>query len=620
VQITTIDQSTRQVTLTPNANFNGTVQLLVGVRDQTARGGLPLDDPAQFDTQQFTLTVNAVNDAPTATAADLQVNANTSLEIQLAGEDVDLDTLTFAIVDQPANGTLSGFNADTGQVTYTPDTAFNGADTFTFTVSDGTETSDPATVTVTVSGAPVLNTIEDQTTPEDTPRTFTISAIDTDTDTLTFVVRDANNFAQLPPNVTVDIQTIDRTTRSVTLSPQANFNGTVALVAGVTDVAGATDISDFDTQPFMLTVTAVNDSPTTVGQIIQIQPGMAANIQLTADDGDPELNQAVTFEIVTQPSAGTIEQFDASAGTLVYQPGSRFTGSDSFTFRVRDDGGAVSQIATVTINGRTNAPIRAARLKHKTLKIKGSNAADQIDISLNDAGNMLIVQLNNNAEQMFPVRSVKRIKIYGRGGDDVITIASDVPIRAKVKGGDGNDNITGGAAKDRLYGNDGNDTINGNGGNDKIRGGRGNDSLMGGAGKDNIKGNKGNDVIEGGDGNDRLRGNKGNDTIMGGAGNDRIKGGRGRDVVDQEGTGQDNGGQTTANQIPTLNPVNNVSTSVDTQVEFLVSAADAETDPLSFVAFPLDTTQPQASQLRTDDHVQGNIAAPVTLLEFQDFQ
>lgn len=54
-----IDQSTGLVTLTPEAGFTGTIQLLAGVRDQTNRGGAftPLDDRSQFDTQRFTLTV-----------------------------------------------------------------------------------------------------------------------------------------------------------------------------------------------------------------------------------------------------------------------------------------------------------------------------------------------------------------------------------------------------------------------------------------------------------------------------------------------------------------------------------------------------------------------------------
>jgi len=55
----------------------------------------------------------------------------------LTGSDVENDTLTFAIVTNPTNGVLGGFNPNTGAITYTPNTNFNGADSFTFRVNDG---------------------------------------------------------------------------------------------------------------------------------------------------------------------------------------------------------------------------------------------------------------------------------------------------------------------------------------------------------------------------------------------------------------------------------------------------------------------------------------------------
>ncbi|MCZ2343129.1 MAG: peptidylprolyl isomerase [Bacteroidales bacterium] len=63
-----INLATRQVTLTPNANFTGTISLKLGVRDGIDRsGGLGLNNAANFDTQAFTLTVNA---APPVTDPD----------------------------------------------------------------------------------------------------------------------------------------------------------------------------------------------------------------------------------------------------------------------------------------------------------------------------------------------------------------------------------------------------------------------------------------------------------------------------------------------------------------------------------------------------------------------
>ncbi|NEU06730.1 tandem-95 repeat protein, partial [Flavihumibacter sp. R14] len=79
------------------------------------------------------------------------------------------DAITAIKVTDPANGTLV-FNAD-GSFTYTPNANFNGTDSFTYKVSDGSLESNIATVTITVTpvnDAPVaLN--DAYTTTEETP-------------------------------------------------------------------------------------------------------------------------------------------------------------------------------------------------------------------------------------------------------------------------------------------------------------------------------------------------------------------------------------------------------------------------------------------------------------------
>lgn len=60
----------------------------------------------------------------------------------------------FAILTNPANGVLSNFNATTGFVTYTPNAAYDGPDSFTFKTTDGVDDSDPATVDITVRPQP----------------------------------------------------------------------------------------------------------------------------------------------------------------------------------------------------------------------------------------------------------------------------------------------------------------------------------------------------------------------------------------------------------------------------------------------------------------------------------
>ncbi len=61
----------------------------------------------------------------------------------------------FSILGGPSNGTLSGFNASTGQLTYTSARFFSGQDSFTYHVSDQWGLSNTATATLTVPALPV---------------------------------------------------------------------------------------------------------------------------------------------------------------------------------------------------------------------------------------------------------------------------------------------------------------------------------------------------------------------------------------------------------------------------------------------------------------------------------
>ncbi len=75
----------------------------------------------------------------------------TDLAITLSGNMDNHDTTTYTIIEGPENGTLSGTPPI---LTYTPDAAFYGIDTFTFVVGDGLEDSPPAEVRVLVQDDP----------------------------------------------------------------------------------------------------------------------------------------------------------------------------------------------------------------------------------------------------------------------------------------------------------------------------------------------------------------------------------------------------------------------------------------------------------------------------------
>ncbi|MGY4329354.1 hypothetical protein ACVWWG_003771 [Bradyrhizobium sp. LB7.2] len=83
-----------------------------------------------------------------------------------------------------------------------------------------------------------------------------------------------------------------------------------------------------------------------------------------------------------------------------------------------------------------------------------------------------------------------------------------------------NDYIYGGANDDNLSGGLGEDLLLGKDGNDWLSGGEGDDLLVGGNGNDVLKGDAGSDLISGGAGNDELIGDLGRNILDGGSGDD----------------------------------------------------------------------------------------------------
>lgn len=91
--------------------------------------------------------------------------------------------------------------------------------------------------------------------------------------------------------------------------------------------------------------------------------------------------------------------------------------------------------------------------------------------------------------------------------NDELTISSSGPGTVEVKGGDGDDKLTGGPGPERLRGDGGKDTLSGGKGDDTLASGGGDDSLDGGEGDDVFEDTgigSGTDAIKGGPGNDRL--------------------------------------------------------------------------------------------------------------------
>jgi hypothetical protein len=124
---------------TPNENFNGTDSL----KFLTTDGEFSSEAAVQIE-------VRPINDAPVAQNQNISVDEDATVNIDLAAQDVDEDSLEYSIVSPPQHGTLSG---DAASFIYIPNPNFNGIDSFTFKANDGSTDSNIATIDIVVNPA-----------------------------------------------------------------------------------------------------------------------------------------------------------------------------------------------------------------------------------------------------------------------------------------------------------------------------------------------------------------------------------------------------------------------------------------------------------------------------------
>ncbi len=131
-------------TFTPTAGFTG-----IGTFSFTASDG-----SLTSTNGVGTVVINAVaNTAPVVINGTGTTSIGTALNgsVSPLATDAEGNPLTFAVGTQPTNGTLT-LNGD-GTFVYTPNAGFTGSDSFTFTASDGSLTSNVGTFNVTVNAS-----------------------------------------------------------------------------------------------------------------------------------------------------------------------------------------------------------------------------------------------------------------------------------------------------------------------------------------------------------------------------------------------------------------------------------------------------------------------------------
>ena len=332
-----------------------------------------IEDPSgASDSATVTVTVSGVNDAPTAVADTFETNEDTPLSISAPGllmndSDPDTgDTLSVILDVGPTHASFFSIAPD-GSFSYTPAANFNGTDSFTYSASDGTATSSPATVTITivpVNDAP--NAVDDMfMTDEDTPLSIAAPGVlmndtDPENDPLTVTASDATSTQGATVSVAAD----------------GSFSYDPAGAAALQALGAAASVDDTftytiedpsmasDTATVTVHVTGVDDPPVAVNDAATVTEDPVSPVPIDVLGNDTDIDggpKAVAS--VTQPANGTV----VNNGTdVTYQPDPNYcndppgTSPDTFTYTLTPGGDTATATVSVTVTCVNDPPTAGA--------------------------------------------------------------------------------------------------------------------------------------------------------------------------------------------------------------------------------------------------------------------
>jgi hypothetical protein len=330
--------------------------------------------PGTPDTFTYTLTpggssttvsvsVTCVVDPPVAVADTTTVVEDAAATpINVLGNDSNPDGSPISIgsVTQPANGVVIITGGGTG-LTYQPNPNYCNAppgttlDTFTYTINPGGSTG-TVTVTVTCVDDNPVAVADSATVVEDSgANAINVLANDTDVDggpkSIGSVTQPANGVVVITGGGT-----------GLTYQPNANYcnnpPGTTLSTFTYTLTPGGSSTT------VTVTVTCVNDPPVppAVPNIpvhtniaVGINDGTTGDLLIPGLITDPD---STNFAIGTAPATSTNGGelgINSSTGAFTYNPPAGFTGTDTFTYSICDDG-TPQQCAPVTVNLVVSGP------------------------------------------------------------------------------------------------------------------------------------------------------------------------------------------------------------------------------------------------------------------------
>ena len=336
------------------------------------------------------LTVTTADAPPTANGFSTSVagGVSTTIGIVAHASDPNGDPLTVSSAGPAAHGTVT-ING-TGGVVYTPNPAYAGADSFSYTVDDGHGGTSTATVSVTVGNQAPLALADSAVAGPlpGAPVTIDVLANDTDAnhDTLTIT-----SVAAAAHGTTAIVA------GKIVYTPAASYAGPDAFSYDISDGNGGTASA-------AVSIDVQNRNPIANPDTLSALSGTAATVNVIANDTDPD-GETVALLSVDPASAhgGTLT---IVGGVVQYVSAAAFTGTDTFSYVVTDPrGGTATGTVTVTVGSSaiiansqtattpTNTPVTVGLLAGVTdpgghpITVGSAGPAAHGTVTLDGAGN-----------------------------------------------------------------------------------------------------------------------------------------------------------------------------------------------------------------------------------------
>ena len=292
------------------------------------------------DSEDIAITVTNTNTPPVLAAIGAKSIAEGSvLTFTLSASDADGDTLTYSASNLP---TGASFNVSSGVFSWTP--GYDQAATYSgvrFSVSDGSLT-DSEDITITVSNtnrSPALAAIGNKSVNENMALSFTVSATDPDSDTLTY------SASGLPTGAT-----FNASTRVFSWTPTYAQGGSYNLTFSVNDGNSATA-----SETITITVSNLNRDPL-LGAIGNKSTTENSNLTFTLSATDPD-GDSLTYSSSNLPTGAS---FNVSSGVFSWTPGLAQAGSyPGVRFTVTDGNLSDSEDIAITVTNTNTPPVLA---------------------------------------------------------------------------------------------------------------------------------------------------------------------------------------------------------------------------------------------------------------------